>query len=311
MNNTIPRLLLLALACTGLIALSGHSQPTSREDGPPRFGPGPGGPGPGGPGPRGFGMMRQKTELLKQFDKDGDKRLNAAERKAAREFLQKERAEGRVRRGFRPRFGDGENEEPPKSGPKVSIEDVKFYPNAPLYDPQVIRTFFLEFESPDWEKELADFHDTDIEVPVKLTVDGKTYPDVGVHFRGMSSYGMVSEGHKRSFNLTLDFAHKDQNLYGCHTLNLLNAHEDPSLLRSVLFYQIAREYVPAPRANLARVVINGELWGIYSNVEQFNKDFVKEWFHTTKGARWKVPGSPGGRGSLAYLGDKAEDYKKI
>ena len=32
---------------------------------------------------------------------------------------------------------------------------------------------------------------------------------------------------------------------------------------------------------------------------------------TTKGARWKVPGSPNGRGSLTYLGDDAAPYKKI
>ena len=43
-------------------------------------------------------MMQQKTELLKQFDKDGNGWLNASERKAAREFLQKENAGGRGRR---------------------------------------------------------------------------------------------------------------------------------------------------------------------------------------------------------------------
>src|SRR5438094_188418 len=58
-------------------------------DRPPSFSPG----GPGGPG--GFGGVREKTKLVKQFDKDGDGRLNAAERKAAREFLQKEGAAGR------------------------------------------------------------------------------------------------------------------------------------------------------------------------------------------------------------------------
>jgi hypothetical protein len=94
-------------------------------------------------------------------------------------------------------------------------------------------------------------------------------------------------------------------------LNLLNSHGDPTCLRAVLSYHIERQYVPAPKANFARVVINGENWGIYENVEQFNKDFVKEWFRTTKGARWKVPGSPGGRGSLAYLGDDVSAYKKI
>lgn len=73
-------------------------------DRPPGFDgpPGAGGPppfGPGGPGPRGgFGGpggpgMQAATKLVKQFDQDGDKRLNTAERKAAREFLAKEKAE--------------------------------------------------------------------------------------------------------------------------------------------------------------------------------------------------------------------------
>jgi spore coat protein CotH len=69
--------------------------------------------------------------------------------------------------------------------------------------------------------------------------------------------------------------------------------------------------MPAPKANYVRVVINGESWGIYVNTQQFNKDFVQDWFHTKKGARWKVPGSPGGRGSLAYLGENPAAYKPI
>ena len=32
--------------------------------------------------------------------------------------------------------------------------------------------------------------------------------------------------------------------------------------------------VPAPKANFVRLVINGENWGIYANVQQFNKDFL-------------------------------------
>jgi hypothetical protein len=188
---------------------------------------------------------------------------------------------------------------------------VKSYAGAPLYDEKTLRTFFLEFASPDWEKELADFKNTDVEVPAKLTVDGRTYPDVGVHFRGSTSYMMVSEGRKRPLNLTLDFVHRDQHLGGYRTLNLLNSHEDPSFLRTVLAYHIAREYFPAPKANYVRVVINGESWGIYINVQQCNKDFGREWFGTTQGARWKVPGNPGGQGGLGYLGDDVAPYKRI
>ena len=68
------------------------------------------------------------------------------------------------------------------------------YPDAKLYEPTVLRTLFLEFENADWEAELQDFHSTDVDVPATLTVDGKKYPNVGVHFRGMSSYMGVPAG---------------------------------------------------------------------------------------------------------------------
>jgi len=175
----------------------------------------------------------------------------------------------------------------------------------------VLRTLFLQFERPDWEKELADFNNTDVEVPATLTVDGKTWREVGVHFRGMSSYFTVGEGRKRSLNVSLDHAHKDQSIGGYKTLNLLNSHEDPSFLRTVLYSHIAREYLPAPKANLVRVVINGENWGIYASAQQFDKQFTREFFGSSEGRRWKVSGSPNGRGTLAYLGDDPAPYQKI
>src|SRR6266536_1835211 len=170
-------------------------------DGPPPFVPGGFGPGHGGPG-----GMQQETKLLKQFDQDGDHRLNSAERKAAREFLAKERSEGRGRRGpGGPGFaGRDENQEAAQPGPKLSPADVKSFPDASLYDPLTLRTIFIEFEDTEWERELADFKNTDVEVPAKLTVDGKVYADVGVHFRGMSSFMMVGEGRKRSLSISMD-----------------------------------------------------------------------------------------------------------
>ena len=57
-----------------------------------------------------------------------------------------------------------------------------------MYDTGTLRTLFLEFESADWEKELEAFYSTDVEVPATVTVDGNVYRDVGVHFRGASSF---------------------------------------------------------------------------------------------------------------------------
>lgn len=254
--------------------------------------------------------MGEETKLVKTFDRNGDGRLDDAERKAARDFLAKERAEGRGPRRPGPR-GRPADAKPPEAGPKLAPTDVKAYPEAKLYDPTVVRTLFLDFASADWEGELADFYRSDVEVPARLTVDGKTYADVGVHFRGASSFFTVAEGRKRSLNLVLDFAHKDQALGGYRTLNLLNSHTDPTFLRSVLYYQVARDYLPAPKANFVRVVLQGESWGAYINAQQCNKEFIQEWFGTTQGARWKVPGSPRGRGGLNYLGPEAANYQGI
>ncbi len=331
-------------------------------------------------GPGGGPPMQQEIKLVEKFDMDGNERLDVEERKAAREYLAKERAEGRLGRGFgrggrqrgggfggpppggpdganppgnpgvpgapgergvgnnppdgrrnpgpgreaRPEgpggfsgppgggggFGRRENQPPAEPGRKLTPADVKSQGDAPFYDTAVIRTLFLDFEGADWEKEMADFKNTDVEMPAKLTVDGRVYKDVGVHYRGASSFMMVPEDRKRSLNVSLDFVHTGQNVGGYRTLNLLNSNGDPTFLRAVLYHQIAREYIPAPKANWVQVVINGESWGLYVNVEQFNKDFVAEWFGTTKGARWKAPGRPNGNSGLEYLGDDVAEYRR-
>ena len=226
----------------------------------------PGGKGEKGKGAPGFGPFGgEKRKIVKDFDKNGDGWLNKEERAPARESLKKGGGGFGPGGGFKGGFGKGGDMPPAKPGPKVSPGDVQNYPKADLYDPTVLRTIFLEFENPDWEAELQDFHNTDVEVPATLTVDGKKYPNVGVHFRGMSSYMGVSAGYKRSLNVSIDLADSKQRLYGYKTLNLLNSHDDPSMMSTVLYSHIARKYIPAPKANFVKVVINGESWGVYVN----------------------------------------------
>ena len=199
----------------------------------------------------------------------------------------------------------------PQPGRRVSPGDVKSPGAAPLYDLKTLRTVFIDFPRTGWEAELESNYRRDVDVPATVTIDGTAYKDVGVRFRGNSSYRMVPTGFKRSFNLAFDFAHPDQQIGGYNTLNLLNANSDPTFVRTVLYSEIARNYIPIPRVNFVRVVINGESWGIYLNAQQYNKDFLRDVYGTTKGVRWKVPGSPRGRGGLEYLGDAVDSYKAL
>lgn len=252
--------------------------------GPGGFGGPPGGPGAPGGGPGGFGGPGGGAGGFNPFGGPG-------------------------KPGGGPGGFGGRAREPGKPGPKLVPEDVQPI-DGPLYDETLFRTFFLEFENADWESELEDFRYSDVEVPATLIVDGRRYPHVGVRFRGMSSYGMVGAGSKRSLNLSIDMADAKQRVGGYKTLNLLNAHEDPTFLHSVLYLHVARQYIPAPKANFVRLAINGESWGVYVNAQQFNRELVAENFSSDKGSRWKVTGSPGGRGGLEYVGDNVADYKR-
>ncbi len=267
--------------------------------------------------------MGGDRKLVAKFDQDADGRLSQSERLAARLAVKKERESGgRGRRGFGPGGPGGfgppggpggfgrENSDPPKPGRRLQPGDVETFPGKSLYEPTIIRTLFLDFADKGWEDELADFYHSDVEVPATLVVDGKSYPNVGVHNRGLSSFMGVREGHKRSLNLSLDFVDPDQRLLGYKTLNLLNSHDDPTFLHTVLYLHVARQYIPAPKANFVRVVINGESWGLYVNAQQFDKTFLTENFPSSKGARWKVPGNPGADGGLRYLGENVEEYKR-
>ena len=254
--------------------------------------------------PRG-GPNAPDLELVEEFDTNQDGVLDATERKAARTYLE-ETSSGHRRRGPR----RGPPLQPGTRGPKVAIEEAEHFPDSELYDPSVLRTFFFEFENDVWEKELELFKPTDIEVPAKLTVDGKKYTNVGVSFRGSSSFFMVPTGSKRSLNVSMDFIDDDQRLYGYKSLNLLNCNGDPSMMSSLLYSYIASQRIPTPKVNFVKVVINGESWGVYVSSQQFNKTFVKEHFGTKKGARWKVAGSPRGDGGLRYLGEQVQPYRE-
>jgi spore coat protein CotH len=262
-------------------------------------------------------MQRERRKLRDQFDANHDGKLDSAERALARQFLLQEKmAAAWPRAAFEPPKGAWRGpfagRTTPGRGPKVSFDDVVHPLKVSPYDASTLRTLFLSFGDSRWETQLSDFHETDIEVPATLHVDTRTVlREVGVRFRGMSSYMMVPAGYKRSLNISIDAINEKQNWQGIHTLNLLNSHEDPTYLRVLLYQEIARHHIPTPKANLVHLVINDESWGIYVNAEQFNADFVEAGFGTRRGARFKVTGSPMGRGGLEYLGDDPSPYTAI
>lgn len=258
---------------------------------PPGFGGMRGGFGGGRRGPR------AAEKLVAQFDKDEDGKLTGVERQAALDT----RGDGNVTPLNESSLKEGVQNDVQSSLPATPEG------SASLYDAYTLRTLYLRFHHEDWYQQMNAFYRTDIEVPAELIVDGKVYPEVGVHFRGSSSYFTVNS-EKKSFNIAVDYAEDGQRLYGYKTLNLLNGHVDASFLREILYNRIAHDYIPAMKTNLVKLVINGENWGVYINLQQYNKDFLAEWFGTRDGIRWKI--GPGGGGALTYSGENPARYQE-
>ncbi|PCI10016.1 hypothetical protein COB72_04535 [bacterium] len=188
-----------------------------------------------------------------------------------------------------------------------------------LYDDTVYRTMEVVFDDADWNQQLRDnwqTHDNTgetIYVVADLIVydsptdaTGTTYPDVGVQYKGNSSYWFVN-GLKKPYKITMDAFVDNQELYGHSKITLNNGIFDPTKIREVISYKIMREFMPASRANLVFVrsgtAGNIQDIGVYTSVERVNKKFMGKHFPNDNGHRYKADS-----GSMLYFGTNVNQY---
>jgi hypothetical protein len=187
-----------------------------------------------------------------------------------------------------------------------------------LYDYQTIRKVYLNFTQPDYWNQLSAYYPSETLLKSNMTVDNQTL-EVGVRFRGNTSYTMIQNSQKKSFAVETDFTIPDQRFLGFKNLKFNNAHQDPSFMREVLYSRMARKYTPMAKANYIRLYLNNQDWGLYCNVQDIDKTFLEEYFLSNDGPRFRATidntGPPmGGWGDgtagMNYLGSDTLTYKK-
>lgn len=106
-----------------------------------------------------------------------------------------------------------------------------------------------------------------------ISIDGMKYDSVGVRFRGNNSY---QTGMKRNpFQIKLNYTNKAQNHQGNTSVKLSSALRDPSLVREVLFHEIAAQYMPTPQASYTKLYVNDEYVGVFINLESVDGQFLR------------------------------------
>jgi len=156
-----------------------------------------------------------------------------------------------------------------------------------LYDDSKLRSIELSFSQSDWWKQLLANRASETYIKADLKIDQVQLKDVGVRFRGGTSFRDGAATGKYPFRISMDHFVKDQRLWGRRSLVLNNGHYDPTFCREPLAYMIYRDLMPAGRANFVRLVLNKQYWGLYVNVEPTNKDFLKQWYEDNDGHRYK------------------------
>ena len=174
-----------------------------------------------------------------------------------------------------------------------------------------VRTIEIFFSEPHWDDTLDVYYANDNGERLladSVLIDGIADHDVGIKYKGNSSYNINNV--KNPLNIRLDYVNNGQSIDGYNVLKLSNGFRDPSFIREVLTYEIAREYMPAPKATYANVFVNGNLIGLYTCVQSIDNDFTNEHFYERKGPFFKaentgstIPGCSGQLGILEYYSD--------
>jgi len=147
----------------------------------------------------------------------------------------------------------------------------------------------LVFEQQNWDHILDSFYvDGDEErLLAAVWVDGVYFDSIGVRYKGFSSVSVDRD--KNPFNIKLDYV-IDQSHFGVEKIKLGNVIQDPSFVREIVSYKIARNYMPASHSNYCKVYINDVFWGVYTSVESVDNSFLAHYYGSSDGTF--VKGNP-------------------
>jgi hypothetical protein len=189
------------------------------------------------------------------------------------------------------------------------------FSQSDFYELNSVREIRIHFDEPNWKHLLDSLYinyGEDGRLLGDVSIDGITLNNVGVRYKGYSSWSSTQV--KTPFNIDLEATISNQNYQGITKLKLSNVIQDPSFVREVLSYEIARKYMPASQANFANVYVNDTLLGLYTNVEAVDKNLMEKHYRYKNNSFFK--GAPedliipdGQNANLVYYDSDSSSYK--
>lgn len=131
-----------------------------------------------------------------------------------------------------------------------------------------------------------------------------TLEDIGLRLRGNTSLGAA----KKSFKISLNAFVPGREYQGVRKINLRGQHNDPTMVREKLFYEVWKEAgMPERRASFVRLFINQQYRGLYTNIEELDKQWLGRHYADNDGNLYKCTWPA----DLVYMGPDQASYKAI
>lgn len=199
-----------------------------------------------------------------------------------------------------------------------AIISILSYPQD-FFDADEIQKIELTFTQTNWDEILDTYYDagSDFRLEGTAKLNGELFENVGVRYKGSGAYD--ANQIKNPLNIKLDYVHNNADIDGRNVLKLSNVYKDPSFVREVVSYEIARKYLPSSGSNFVEVYVNGTYIGLYVNDESTNLSFIERHYFKSNDPYFEVDDTeetPVGCGTgqesiLAYLGTNQSCYEQF
>jgi spore coat protein H len=176
-----------------------------------------------------------------------------------------------------------------------------------LYDESRVASIFVVLPTDSLQKMIAELDNDYYYHASFIFNDGvvqDTLENIGLRLRGNTS--LLSQ--KKSFKISFNEYAQGREYQGVRKLNLLGSHNDPTMIREKLFYNVwEKAGMPQRRASFVKLYVNGLYYGLYSNMEEIDKQWLTRAYGNNDGNLYKCTYPA----DLMYLGNYTSIYKTI
>ncbi len=176
-----------------------------------------------------------------------------------------------------------------------------------LWDDSRVSAIYINIAADSLAAIYTDIYGTHYYIADMMYDDGlvrDTITQIGLRLRGNTSRNAAKKSFKISFN---EFA-PGRRYQGTKKLNLNGQHNDPTMIREKLFYEVWNQSgMPPRRTTFVQLYINGIEYGLYTCLEELDKQWLDQVFAENAGNLYKCTYPA----DMVYQGTNQQNYKNI